>query len=68
MLGRAYHWLDRHPAAADVALALVVLAFSVSTMTGERNDATPAALTLTVLLIAPLALRRRAPESPCSPP
>ena len=30
-------------------------------MTGERNDATPAALAVTVLLIAPLALRRRAP-------
>ena len=39
----------------------MLLAFSVSTMTGERNDATPAAIAVTVLLIAPLALRRRAP-------
>ena len=61
MLSRAHEWLDRHPVAADVALALTVLAFSLSTMTGERNDATAAAIVSTVLLIAPLAVRRRAP-------
>ena len=61
MLSRAHEWLDRHPVTADVALALTVLAFSLSTMTGERNDATPAAIVATVLLIAPLAVRRRAP-------
>ncbi len=61
MLSRAHEWLDRHPVTADVALALTVLAFSLSTMTGERNDATATAIVLTVLLIAPLAVRRRAP-------
>ncbi len=61
MLSRAHEWLDRHPVTADVALALTVLAFSLSTMTGERNDATATAILATVLLIAPLAVRRRAP-------
>jgi signal transduction histidine kinase len=61
MLGRAHEWLDRHPVIADVALALIVLAFSLSTMTSDRNDASATAIVATVLLIAPLAARRRAP-------
>ena len=61
MLSRAHSWLDRHPTAADAALAVVALVFSLSTMTGERNEPTAGALIATVLLICPLALRRRAP-------
>src|SRR5262245_30274758 len=53
--------LDRHPLAADAALAATVLILSLSTFTNERYDARAPALVLSVLLCAPLVLRRRAP-------
>jgi signal transduction histidine kinase len=61
VLGRAHSWLDRRPLAGDAALAAVVLAFASSTLTGERYEATAEAIVVSVLLTAPLVLRRRAP-------
>jgi signal transduction histidine kinase len=54
-------WLDRHPLVADSALAALLLAFALPSLFGEEYEATAANLVLTVALIAPLALRRRAP-------
>ena len=61
MLARAHSWLDRHPVAGDTGLATVLLAFSLSTLTGETSHAGAAGVVLSLLLIVPLALRRRAP-------
>ena len=61
MLSRAHSWLDRHPAAGDVALAVTVLGFALSTMGGERPDPTVATVLVSILLAAPLVARRRAP-------
>lgn len=55
------HWIRRHAALADAALAAAVLAVSmppVSTIAG-RNRAL--SLILVIALICPLAWRRRAP-------
>jgi len=61
VLARAHLWLDRHPGAADAALAAVLLALAVSTLLSARTDAGAADVVLTVALLAPLALRRRWP-------
>jgi signal transduction histidine kinase len=61
VLGRVHSWIDAHPLAGDAALAVLVLLLSLSTFTGERYEATTGALVLSVLLSAPLVLRRRAP-------
>ena len=61
VLARAHTWLDRNPVAADAALAALLLAFSLSTLTGQESDAGVAGVVFSVLLVAPLVLRRRAP-------
>jgi len=61
VLARAHNWLDRHPVAGDTGLAAVLLAFSLSTLTSETSHAGAAGVVFSVLLPAPLALRRRAP-------
>jgi len=61
VLARAHSWLDRHPLAGDTALALILLGFSLSTLAGETSHAGAAGVVFSVLLTAPLALRRRAP-------
>jgi signal transduction histidine kinase len=61
VLGNAHTWFDRHPVAGDAGLAAVLLALALSTFANARYDATPAAIVVTVLLVAPLVLRRRAP-------
>jgi signal transduction histidine kinase len=55
------NWLDRHPLVADSALAAVLLAFSLLSLFGDEFEPSAANVVLTVLLTAPLALRRRAP-------
>ena len=47
--------------AADTVLAAVLLAFSLSTLTSRESDAGTAGVVVSVLLIAPLPWRRRAP-------
>jgi signal transduction histidine kinase len=47
--------------AGDAALAAIVLALSLSTFTNDRYDATTSAVVLSVVLSAPLILRRKAP-------
>jgi signal transduction histidine kinase len=61
VLGRAHSWIDAHPLAGDGALAALVLLLSLGTFTSDRYPATTGALVLSVLLCAPLVLRRRAP-------
>ena len=61
VLARAHTWLDRNPVAADAVLAVLLLAFSLSTLTAGDSDAGVAGVVFSVLLIAPLVLRRRAP-------
>jgi len=61
VLVRAHSWLDRHPAAGDAGIALIALAFCLSTLFGSAFEASAANIVLTVLLCAPLAVRRRAP-------
>jgi signal transduction histidine kinase len=61
VLARAHTWLDRHPVAGDGALALVALAFAVSTLAGQDAEPSAAEWVLTVALVAPLAARRTAP-------
>jgi len=61
VLARAHRWLDSHPLAGDVALAVALLAVCVSTLTGSEADAGVADVVMTVVLVAPLALRRRHP-------
>ena len=61
VLARVHTWLDRNPVAADAALAALLLAFSLSTLTGSDSDAGVAGVVFSVLLVAPLVLRRRAP-------
>jgi signal transduction histidine kinase len=56
-----HRWLDRHPTGGDAGIALVVLAFCLTTLVGESADAGVVDVVLTALLCAPLALRRRAP-------
>jgi hypothetical protein len=60
-LARAHSWLDRHPGVGDTALAVVLLGASVSTLFDEQSNAGIAGFVFSVLLIAPLALRRLAP-------
>jgi signal transduction histidine kinase len=54
-------WLDRHPLVADSALAALLLAFSLLSLFGDEFEPSAANVIITVALIAPLALRRRAP-------
>ena len=54
-------WLDRHPAAGDAGVAVVLLLFCLSTFVGGERDAGVVDVVFTVLLCAPLAVRRRAP-------
>jgi signal transduction histidine kinase len=61
VLGRLHSWLDRRPMAGDAALAVLVLAMSLSTFTSARYEATTPAVVVSVLLVAPLVGRRRAP-------
>ena len=61
MLARTHTWLDRHPLAADAVLAVVLLGFSLSTLTSRDSHAGVAGVVFSVLLTAPLVLRRRAP-------
>ncbi len=61
VLGRGHNWLDRHPVASDSALAVTVLVFCASTLFGDEVEPSAAELAWTVLLVAPLVLRRRAP-------
>jgi signal transduction histidine kinase len=63
MLARANSWLDRRPMAGDAVLAVLLLAFSLSTLTGSESHAGAAGVVFSVLLNAPLVLRRRAPVS-----
>jgi signal transduction histidine kinase len=56
-----HRWLDRHPAGGDAAVALLVLLFCLTTLVGESVDTDALDVLLTVLLCAPLAVRRRAP-------
>ena len=61
VLARAHSWLDRHPLAGDTGLALVLLGFSLSTLSSETSHVGAAGIVFSVALTAPLALRRRAP-------
>jgi signal transduction histidine kinase len=61
VLARVHNWLDRHPTAGDACIALVVFGFSLSTLVGSTADARAVDIVLTVLLCAPLVVRRRAP-------
>jgi signal transduction histidine kinase len=61
VLGRVHSWLDRHPPAGDAGLAALILALSLSTLTSAQYEATTAAVVVSVVLVAPLAWRRRAP-------
>ena len=61
VLSRVHSWLDRHPAAGDAGVAVVLLLFCLSTFVGGERDAGAVDLVFTVLLCAPLAVRRRAP-------
>jgi signal transduction histidine kinase len=61
VLPRVHSWLDRHPAAGDAGVAAVLLLFSLSTFVGGERDAGVVDVVFTVLLCAPLAVRRRAP-------
>ena len=54
-------WLDRHPAAGDAGVAVVLLLFCLSTFVGSERDAGVVDVVFTVLLCAPLVVRRRAP-------
>ena len=61
VLPRVHTWLDRHPAAGDAGVAVVLLLFCLSTFVGGERDAGVVDVVFTVLLCAPLAVRRRAP-------
>jgi signal transduction histidine kinase len=61
VLPRVHSWLDRHPAAGDAGVAAVLLLFCLSTFVGGEQDAGVVDVVFTVLLCAPLAVRRRAP-------
>jgi signal transduction histidine kinase len=61
VLRRALSGFDRHPVLADTLLAAVLGGFALSTLFGEAFTATFATVLSTVLLVAPLALRRRYP-------
>ena len=61
VLSRVHSWLDRHPAAGDAGVAVVLLLFCLSTFVGGQQGAGAVDLVFTVLLCAPLAVRRRAP-------
>jgi hypothetical protein len=56
-LGRGHSWFDRHPPAGDAPLAVVILALAATTL----DQAPAAAVVVSVLLVAPLVARRRAP-------
>ena len=62
VLARTHSWLDRHPLVGDAALAAVA-ARLLAQHAVRRGRPTPAppGVVFTVLLTAPLALRRRAP-------
>jgi signal transduction histidine kinase len=61
VLARANSWLDRRPTAGDAVLAVLLLGFSLSTLTAGESNAGVAGVVFSVLLTAPLVLRRRAP-------
>jgi signal transduction histidine kinase len=61
VLTRVDSWLDRYPLVADSVLAAVLLALSISTLWSEAAEPGAADVVLTVLLVAPLVFRRRAP-------
>ncbi len=61
MLRRIHSWPDRHPAAGAVAGTVVLALFALSTLLGDASDAGMAGVVLSVALVAPLAVRRRAP-------
>jgi signal transduction histidine kinase len=61
VLSSVNRWFDRHPLVADSALAALLFGFSFSSLFGDEFEAGAANVVFTVLLIAPLALRRRAP-------
>jgi signal transduction histidine kinase len=61
VLARANSWLDHRPTAGDAVLAVLLLGFSLSTLTAGESNAGVAGVVFSVLLTAPLVLRRRAP-------
>jgi signal transduction histidine kinase len=61
VLARANTWLDRHQLVADTCFAAVLLALSLGSLTSRESDAGAAGVVFSVLLIAPLPFRRRAP-------
>jgi signal transduction histidine kinase len=61
VLTRVNRWLDRHPLVADSTLAAILLVFSLSTLWSGTSEPDASEVVLTVVLTAPLALRRRAP-------
>ena len=61
MLARAHSFLDRHPLVSDAVLAAGLLAFAISALFSDGADPGTTSIVLSVLLTAPLALRRRHP-------
>jgi signal transduction histidine kinase len=61
VLRRGHSWFAQNTIVADTAVAIGLLALSLSTLFGENARPTGGEVAATVLLVAPLALRRTAP-------
>jgi hypothetical protein len=61
VLAQGHGWFARNPMVADTAVAIGLLALFLSTLFGDDAPATAGEIVATVLLVAPLVLRRTAP-------